>query len=795
MALNLPSSSVVHPTTLTSIFQAAYTALPKAGAQLKDAMVPTSIQKLWVSNQISHETGHLFKARSSLSQSDSQKVRANISVVDDIENKASSALDIEGLVLQSFGRGAAPKPNDKPWEMDICSKLEWAPDMSMATPALLNSIKQDLVRALDPGETQIIMDLRRTCIYFMQDALTALSPSDVQQLDDHRKKYYSWLQTQVDLAVAGRLGPRSENWVKDNAAERSQWIEAAKSASVNGEMVCQLGPHLAAMLRKQQAPLELMMENRLLYEYYKNMLKISRSFEQAAALLKQVLHKNPRARILEIGAGTGGGTRYMLPTLGTTATGGPLASLYHFTDVSAGFFGAAADEFSEWGDLLQFDKLDVETDPASQGFEIGSYDIVIACQVLHATKSMANTMANVRKLMKPRGTLLLVETTNDQVDVQFVFGLLPGWWLSEEKERHSSPSLSIPFWNQILQGTGFTGVDLELHDCEDEDMYSMSTIMSTSLPTPLPSLPPGSDVVIVSSDGDPPRQGWLDSVMDSFRERAPRESLPAVTTLKTAPPGIFAGKICLCIAEAAEQPLLSQLDAAAWEGLKAMATPCKGLLWITRGASDTCKKPEHGLAAGFLRTLRNEYVGRQYLTLDLDASASVWSDTCIPAILQVLENCFGDLSSSNFSDSSPSESEYIERNGSLLVPRFFKDVSRNKAIFPNEIDYSASDSTPIDHFQQPARPICLQIGIPGTLDSLAFADDERPCCHSEVLGDDTVEIMPQAYGVNSRDVMVAMGETEEETMGLECAGTITKVGMKAASQGFAVGDSVMCLLD
>ena len=795
MALSSPSSNVVHPTTLTSIFQAAYTALPKAGAQLENAMVPTSIQNLWVSNQISRETGHLFKAWSSLNHADTQKVRANISVVDGDENhNASSALDIEGLMFQSFGKGAAPKPNDNPWEMDVCSKLEWAPDMSMTTPALLNSVKQHLARALDPGETQIIMDLRRTCIYFMQDALAALCPSDVQQLDDHRKKYYSWLQTQVDLAVAGRLGPGCKSWVKDNAAERSHRTEAARSASVSGEMVCQLGPHLAAMLRKQQAPLELMMENRLLYDQYKKMLKISRSFEQAATLLKQVLHKNPRARILEIGAGAGGGTRYMLPTLGTTATGGQLASLYHFTDVSAGFFGAAAEEFSEWGDLLQFDKLDIETDPASQGFEASSYDIVIACQALHATKSMANTMANVRKLMKPRGTLILVETTKDQVDVQFVFGLLPGWWLSEEKERHSSPSLSIPFWHQTLQGTGFTGVDLELHDCEDEDMYSMSTIMSTSLPTQLPSLPPGSDIVIVSSNGDLPRQGWLDSLMDSFRGKAPKGSLPAVTTLETASSGICAGKICVCIAEAAEQPLLSRMDAAAWEGIKAMTTACKGLLWITRGASDTCEKPEQGLAAGFLRTLRNEYVGRQFLTLDLDASASVWSDTCIPAISKVLENCFGNLNSSIVSDSSPSEPEYIERNGSLLVPRFFKDVSRNKAIFPDEVDCSASENIPFIPFQQPARPICLKTGIPGMLDSLAFADDERPCCHSEVLQDEMVEINPRAYGVNSRDVIVAMGESEE-MMGLECAGIITKVGMRAASQGFTVGDSVICLLD
>jgi hypothetical protein len=43
---------------------------------------------------------------------------------------------------------------------------------------------------------------------------------------------------------------------------------------------------------------------------------------------------------------------------------------------------------------------------------------------------MKRTMANVRKLLKPGGKLLLLETTQDHVDLQFVFGLVPGWWLS-----------------------------------------------------------------------------------------------------------------------------------------------------------------------------------------------------------------------------------------------------------------------------------------------------------------------------------------------------------------------------
>ena len=120
-----------------------------------------------------------------------------------------------------------------------------------------------------------------------------------------------------------------------------------------------------------------------------------------------------------------------MTALGTDDSyGGPLTNSYDFTDISSGFFEAAQEKFKAWKDLTKYKKLDIEQDPLKQGFEGGSYDLIIACQVLHATKSMHNTMDNVRKLLKPGGKVLLIKTTQDQRDVQFAFGLLPGWWLS-----------------------------------------------------------------------------------------------------------------------------------------------------------------------------------------------------------------------------------------------------------------------------------------------------------------------------------------------------------------------------
>lgn len=63
---SLPPSHVVHPTTLDSIIQAAYTTLSEAQLRQGSLKVPQAISKLWVSNDISCETGHRFTAEGPL---------------------------------------------------------------------------------------------------------------------------------------------------------------------------------------------------------------------------------------------------------------------------------------------------------------------------------------------------------------------------------------------------------------------------------------------------------------------------------------------------------------------------------------------------------------------------------------------------------------------------------------------------------------------------------------------------------------------------------------------------------
>ena len=131
-----------------------------------------------MSGGIPGKAGHLLEAWSTLDHTDAQTMRADISVINKNDSRASSVLKIENIMFQSIGRSAASNRESKPWEKDVYSKIKWSLDMSLATPTHLLKVKKHLSHALDSRETQIIQDLRRVCICYINDAFKSLSISE-----------------------------------------------------------------------------------------------------------------------------------------------------------------------------------------------------------------------------------------------------------------------------------------------------------------------------------------------------------------------------------------------------------------------------------------------------------------------------------------------------------------------------------------------------------------------------------------------------------------------------------------
>ncbi|MGV0337481.1 AMP-binding protein, partial [Corynebacterium bovis] len=115
-------------------------------------------------------------------------------------------------------------------------------------------------------------------------------------------------------------------------------------------------------------------------------------------------------RVLEIGAGVGGTTADVLAELAdlTDPTDRPGPGVdYLFTDVSRYFTDAAAQEWPQ----VRTGLFDINTDPAEQGVEPGSVDVVLCANVLHNARDIDVALRRVAGMLAPGGVLVVIDST------------------------------------------------------------------------------------------------------------------------------------------------------------------------------------------------------------------------------------------------------------------------------------------------------------------------------------------------------------------------------------------------
>lgn len=171
-------------------------------------------------------------------------------------------------------------------------------------------------------------------------------------------------------------------------------------------------------------------------------------------------------RILEIGAGTGATSAVVLEALRSARLD---VREYCYTDISRVFLNHAERLFGAENPSLTCEILDIERPVADQGLTLGGYDVVVAANVLHATRDIRHTLRNAKALLRPGGLLVLNELTANNLLSQFSFGLLDGWWRYEDPHLRiqGSPLLSTAHWRHVLTQVGFRAIALPARDAED----------------------------------------------------------------------------------------------------------------------------------------------------------------------------------------------------------------------------------------------------------------------------------------------------------------------------------------
>ncbi|KUI64258.1 Nonribosomal peptide synthetase 14 [Cytospora mali] len=482
---NTNSNLLVHPATLDVAFHgvfAAYT-FPNDG-RMRLPYLPSSIDVVRVNmpsepweattgfigypGACKHErAGLVADCYIQEINSDSSAICGDVDVY-----CASASCHHPEIQVQGLTCSVLTKPTSRD-DRKIFARNIWMRDISAGlTPEDMPPVKASILHG---GGLYDIYE--RTAYFFLRDICRQVKEEEVKDMEWHFQCLMDWALFHVLPTVEAGNHPRVRaEWSSDDYDSIMKWKQQYPH-DVDLEVLHALGHSLPAIIRGTLPILQTMMEDDRLGRLYKEGSGCPQANHILGSLIGQLSHRYPRMRILEVGAGTGAATAAALKHLGQQGA----FDSYTFTDVSPGFFESARDTFSSYRGKMRYHVLDIERSPTAQELEAHSFDLIIASNVLHATRSLADTLANCRELLRPGGHLIILEFTGNALYLQFLFSALPGWWLGRDDGRKYHPTIPESQWDTNLRKSGFSGIDYVARDCEDSSKYVFSVMVSQAM--------------------------------------------------------------------------------------------------------------------------------------------------------------------------------------------------------------------------------------------------------------------------------------------------------------------------
>lgn len=642
--------SILHPTSLDAMFQLALTAVTSGGSRAIATTVPSHIESLWISATARQDTPgntttRTLKACTAIEQINSRGFTCMGIAMDTSNDSQEVLVTYKGLRMTNISKGSASDPSEA--TMSPCMRVELKPSLGMLDAnGILNLLEH--MHPCKPNNIKLWQELEVVVDLALGTLLQVVDSTSDQKCNwkPWKQHYWNWAEHHAGehkqrCCYGDTVFKRRENHV-----DVSEISHRLKEQSQVGKLVVTVASNIIGLFNEDISPLEILLQSGILKDYYEE-LNSHNSTAQISSYIDMLSHQKPGLTILEIGGGTGGGTRNFLT--GLSSLGGDQSMLrcnrYDFTDVSPTLVDAARQEFDRFHRQMTFGALDMERDYASQGFINGQYDVVLAVQVLHITSDLRATLQRLRKSLKVGGKLIFQELlTPSGWLLGFVFGLFPGWWFGVGDGRLLSPSLDLESWNKLLRETGFSGADIvcdygkEIHN--HVGWIVSTAVDETQLDDDIPHNPAAiqpARTALIFEGGSSSEQELAHTFASHWTQSVGTcevRNIGAVFSVgglgcSTIPTPETGSEIVIWLAPY-DRCFFSQLDERGWEHLQLLVKRSRRLLCVTAGGGHSAL-PEHGMLDGFARTLRQENPERQIVTLALDPTEHVGLQSAVLA--------------------------------------------------------------------------------------------------------------------------------------------------------------------
>ncbi|PLB53839.1 hypothetical protein P170DRAFT_396789 [Aspergillus steynii IBT 23096] len=765
------STSFVHPAVLDQAFHV----LRVCSGQQPAANVPVILEDAWFSS-----SGWQHPQTNSISwlatSTTGEKQGFNFG-----EQGSLQALADNGAVLCTIRKAVTAAVSAVSTDIDqkerrLIYGIEWKPQLSLMDPEQISK----MLASGTVAETEriLVSNYRKLRFILNITAVHALRAINDAKVPESLKRHVSWMKHHVKkLPLSMR-----ENAEMANIVDVERLLNEVEMLLPTWKLYTTCARSLPDVFAGEIDPLEIVFGSDLADIFYADLFQNLCTDGRLSTILDLASHENPGMRILEVGAGTGGMTGHVLAALQMREkrTGTLSFAEYDYTDISPSFFTRASER---WADLqaegrMKFKTLNLEQAIDSQGFKPGSYDLVIAASVLHATPYLEATIQNVRRALKPGGRLVLLEVVKpDDILTSFMAGLVPGWWLAREDWRSLSPAVSEDLWDQCLRENGFSGNDIVLRDYQADECHITSIIISTALETTAvtgPLLETRRLVILVDQDQSPQQL----HLADLIRCHIDPSNLMAISIcafssehMKNILPALSKDDTICCVAEVNNRPCLTLLSDESFNALQQLIKFAPNMLWATSSSINSPDFPSYGAVQGFLRSIRAEQPDSQIVTMAIEGETN--DNESAGFIAKAFHAAFEFPSSK--------EVEYIVRDGFLVTGRAVEDIAGNEAIRPLLSQQLK---------QRPWREredLKLSARIRGDIDSLCFVQDNL----GSEIGPDEIEIEAHFWGLSHRDIRSVLGHWADDNDRLvgDCAGIVIRVG-RDCDPSIQLGDHV-----
>ncbi|TDZ67773.1 Highly reducing polyketide synthase FUM1 [Colletotrichum trifolii] len=760
-----------HHVVMDACFQLVFFSLAKGlGRNLDRILMPTKIRELNVRRVPSCSDGDSSKLASSGSEHD-----ASVECV----VGGSVVFAIRGAQFTQLGEGTleADDVGDHGGDAHAAARLHWLPDAECFD---IGSLIQP-PRKYSIQEVLLLEELTLLCTLDSAERMAELEPQ-VGFLN----KYRAWIFRDAAAAKRGEhaLLENSAAMASLSPAERRAQIQRVYDHLLETERpslpiaVKRVHDNIENVFTGKDQVLDILMRDNELTKLYSHL-----SFDYGD-FVRLISHARPMLRILEVGAGTGATTELIVRSLlekGQNRRAAlPAYSTYTFTDISAGFFVQAKERFS-YAPNMEYKVLDASRDALAQGFEPASYDVVFAANVLHATPSLAETLGNLRPVLKPGGVIVITELCCVKRCAGYIFGTLPGWWLGEEDGREWEPYVPVARWDQELRRAGFSGVEKAVYD-DEQPFHFSAAIVSRTLDVAIESLATGRSVTVLS---ERPQEEPVRGMIEGMKSHDRKVKVLAIDRVGELPPD--ADVICCWDVETDFFHNLTESSFNRYQTfIKSLNTRQK-VLWLCRPVQLGCVDPRSAQGIGAAKAVRAE-LGLNVCTLEIDPSEKRFA--------QLVEQVYDRVCRYSDKDGEilHADKEFAVVDGVVCIGRYHPfSLSDELTDFTNSVAVSGHKSA-WDVRSGGLTRKRLDMSTPGRLETLRWV--EEPLC--ETLDEHWVEVEPRYVGLNFRDVVLANGllSLPEESpsvsgFGAECAGVVTRVGRSV--DHVRAGDRVMSL--